>query len=54
MEDFMEVKVVTLTNALNPSLLMINFSQVMLHQFRHTLPENSIQSESLISNCKML
>ncbi len=42
LEDFMNVKAVPLTNALNLALFMVNVSQVLLRDFRQTLPESSI------------
>ena len=42
LEDFMNVKEVPLTNALNLSLFMVNVSQVLLHEFRQTYPESGI------------
>jgi len=42
LEDFMNVKAVPLTNALNLSLFMVNLSQVLLRDLRQTLPESSI------------
>jgi putative transposase len=42
LEDFMNVKEVPLTNALNLSLFMVNLSQVLLRDFRQTLPESSL------------
>jgi len=42
LEDFMNVKEVPLTNALNLSLFMVNISQVLLHEFRQTHPESGI------------
>ena len=42
LEDFMNVKEVPLTNALNLSLFMVNLSQVLLRDLRQTLPESSI------------
>src|SRR3970282_2020048 len=41
LEDFMNVKAVPLTNALNLSLFMVNLSQVLLRDLRQTLPERS-------------
>jgi hypothetical protein len=42
LEDFMNVKEVPLTNALNLSLFMVNLSQVLLREFRKTHPESGI------------
>ncbi len=42
LEDFMNVKEVPLTNALNLSLFMVNLSQVLLREFRQTNPESGI------------
>jgi putative transposase len=42
LEDFMNVKKVPLTNALNLSLFMVNVSQVLLHDFRRTNPDSGI------------
>jgi len=42
LEDFMNVKDVPLTNALNLSLFMVNLSQVLLREFRHTHPGSGI------------
>jgi len=42
LEDFMNVKEVPLTNALNLSLFMVNLSQVLLRDFRKTNPESGI------------
>ena len=42
LEDFMNVKEVPLTNALNLSLFMVNLSQVLLRDFRETHPESSV------------
>lgn len=42
LEDFMNVKELPLTNALNLSLFMVNISQVLLREFRHTHPESGI------------
>ena len=40
LEDFMNVKEVPVTNALNLSLFMVNLSQVLLREFRQTNPES--------------
>jgi len=42
LEDWMNVKEIPLTNALNLSLFMVNLSQVLLRQFRLTHPESGI------------
>ena len=42
LEDFMNVKEVPLTNALNLSLFMVNLSQVLLRDFRQTHPASGI------------
>jgi len=42
LEDFMNVKEVPLTNALNLSLFMVNVSQALLREFRRTNPESGI------------
>jgi putative transposase len=42
LEDWMNVKEVPLTNALNLSLFMVNVSQVLLAEFRKTNPESSV------------
>lgn len=42
LEDFMNVKEVPLTNALNLSLFMVNLSQGLLRDFRQSNPEGSI------------
>jgi hypothetical protein len=42
LEDWMNVKVVPLTNALNLSLFMVNVSQVLLTEFRKTNPQSSV------------
>jgi hypothetical protein len=42
LEDFMNIKEIPLTNALNLSLFMVNISQVLLREFRHTYPESGI------------
>ena len=42
LEDFMNIKEVQLTNALNLSLFMTNLSQVLLREFRNTNPESGI------------
>ena len=42
LEDFMNVKEIPLTNALNLSLFMVNLSQVLLCDLRQTIPESSI------------
>ncbi len=42
LEDFMNVKEIPLTNALNLALFMVNLSQVLLRDLRQTFPESSI------------
>ena len=42
LEDFMNIKEVPLTNALNLSIFMVNLSQVLLRDFRETNPESGI------------
>ena len=42
LEDFMNVKEVPLTNALNLSLFMVNLSQMLLRDFRQTHPDSGI------------
>jgi putative transposase len=42
LEDWMNVKEVPLTNALNLSLFMVNISQVLLVEFRKTNPQSSV------------
>ena len=42
LEDFMNVKEVPLTNALNLSLFMVNLSQVLLREFHQTHPDCGI------------
>ena len=42
LEDFMNVNVVPLTNAINLSLFMVNLSLVLLRDFRHTHPDSGI------------
>jgi len=42
LEDFMNIKEVPLTNALNLSLFMVNLSHVLLREFRQTNPESGI------------
>lgn len=42
LEDFMNVKEVPLTNALNLSLFMVNLSQVLLRDFRETNPASGV------------
>lgn len=42
LEDFMNIKEIPLTNALNLSLFMVNLSQVLLHDFREAHPEASV------------
>lgn len=42
LEDFMNIKEVPLTNALNLSLFMVNVSQVLLAEFRQTNPKSGV------------
>jgi len=42
LEDFMNIKEVPVTNAINLSLFMVNLSQVLLRQFRQTHPDSGI------------
>jgi len=42
LEDFMNIKEVPLTNALNLSLFMVNLSQVLLREFREIHPESGV------------
>jgi putative transposase len=42
LEDFMNVKEIPLTNALNLALFMVNLSQVLLCELRQTIPDSSI------------
>jgi putative transposase len=42
LEDFMNIKEVPLTNALNLSLFMVNLSQVLLRDFRQSNPDSSV------------
>jgi putative transposase len=42
LEDFMNVKPVPLTNALNLSLFMVNLSHVLLQDFRQTYPDSGV------------
>ena len=42
LEDFMNVNEVPLTNAISLSLFMVNLSQVLLRDFRHTHPDSGI------------
>ena len=42
LEDFMNIREVPLTNALNLSLFMVNLSQVLLRDFRETNPDSGI------------
>lgn len=42
LEDFMNIKELPLTNAINLSLFMVNISQVLLCQFRQTHPDSGI------------
>jgi len=42
LEDFMNIKEIPVTNALNLPLFMVNVSQVLLRSFRQDIPEASI------------
>ena len=42
LEDWMNIKAVPLTNALNLSLFMVNLSQVLLTEFRKSNPQSSV------------
>ena len=42
LEDFMSVRQVPVTNAINLSLFMVSFSQVLLRQFRQTYPNGGV------------
>jgi putative transposase len=42
LEDFMNIKEVPVTNAINLSLFMVNLSQVLLRQFRQIHPDSGI------------
>ncbi|MGI0024693.1 MAG: transposase [Nitrososphaera sp.] len=42
LEDFMNIREVPVTNAINLSLFMVNLAQVLLHQFRQTHPDSGI------------
>ena len=42
LEDFMNIKEVPVTNALNLSLFMVNLSHVLLREFRQTNPESGM------------
>ena len=42
LEDFMNIKEVPLTNAINLSLFMVNLSQVLLREFRTVHPDSNI------------
>ena len=42
LEDFMNVKKLPLTNALNLSFFMVNLSQVLLREFKQTHPQSGI------------
>jgi len=42
LEDWMNIKEVPLTNALNLSLFMVNVSQVLLAEFRKTNPQSNV------------
>lgn len=42
LEDFMNIKEIPLTNALNLSLFMVSFSQMLLRDFRETNPASGV------------
>jgi putative transposase len=42
LEDFMSVRQVPVTNAINLSLFMVNLSQALLRQFRQTYPDSGV------------
>jgi hypothetical protein len=42
LEDFMNIREVPVTNAINLSLFMVNLSQVLLRQFRQTHPDSGV------------
>jgi putative transposase len=42
LEDFMNIKDVPVTNAINLSLFMVNLSQVLLREFRKTHPDSGV------------
>ena len=42
LEDFMNIKEIPLTNALNLSLFMVNLSHALLREFRQTHPESGV------------
>ena len=42
LEDFMNIRQVPVTNAINLSLFMVNLSQVLLRQFRQTYPDSGV------------
>jgi putative transposase len=42
LEDFMNVKEIPLTNALNLSLFMVNLAQALLREFRETHPDSGV------------
>lgn len=42
LDDFMNVKEIPLTNAINLSLFMVNLSQVLLRDFRRSNPESGV------------
>ena len=42
LEDFMSVRQVPVTNAINLSLFMVNLSQALLRQFRQTYPDSGL------------
>jgi putative transposase len=42
LEDFMSIRQVPVTNAINLSLFMVNLSQALLRQFRQTYPDSGV------------
>lgn len=42
LEDFMNIKSVPVTNAINLSLFMVNLSQVLLREYRQTYPDGAV------------
>jgi len=48
LEDFMNVKELPLTNALNLALFMVNLSQVLLRELRQTLPESLLPGRKIL------
>ena len=42
LEDFMNIKPVPVTNAINLSLFMVNLSQVLLRRYRQTCPDGGV------------